>query len=405
MRLLPLLVVAADLGLLVAARHPSPGAAAAYAVALVVVMLIAARWPVAGFALALALGAAGGLGYVALLWTAFRAGRTASPLWWAAVAVGGAGVPVVAALAAPRGAAQHVTTYLVFVVLPLVAGAYLRQHARLLDTLRRHNTELRRSRDLLAEQERLHERLRIARDMHDALGHRLGLVSLRAATLEVGDLPPAQREAIAALAGSTRDAVTELHDVVGALRRGHDPDPPATPGRSSGPGGSDTPGGPGLDDVAALVEESARAGVPVRLDGLDGTWAPDPIVGRVASRVVEEGLTTALRHAPGEPVTVALTREDNTLLISVRNQLAPVPATASPSGGHGLRGLDERVAAAGGVLTARREGTRFRLTAALPIDPAPRPEPLPRVRTLALGAVTAILLFGALPAMMLLGGA
>jgi signal transduction histidine kinase len=88
--------------------------------------------------------------------------------------------------------------------------------------------------------------LRIARDMHDSLGHRLSLVSIQAAALEVTDLPPDQQRAIRALADSTRDAVGELHDLVGALRSQEDESP-------------------GLAQIDTAVAEFRAAGMQVTL--------------------------------------------------------------------------------------------------------------------------------------------
>lgn len=196
---------------------------------------------------------------------------------------------------------QHVSGFVVFLVLPLLVGRYLAQHRRLVRTLDAHNRQLRTERALLAEREQLRERLRIARDMHDALGRRLSLVSVQAAALEVSDLPPDRKAAVTALAGSARDAVTELYQLIGSLRGAGDESP-------------------GAERIPALVEEFRAAGVTVTVDGEVGELPA--AASRAAYRVVEEGLTNAAKHAAAEPVAIRLTRETDTLIITVANPTA-----------------------------------------------------------------------------------
>ncbi|TQS46385.1 sensor histidine kinase [Cryptosporangium phraense] len=319
--------------------------------------------------------------YLLVLGTSFVAGRWVVPRWLvASSALGALGVPVALSLGRPALTPQFATSYLVFVGLPLAAGAYLRQHRRLLAVLTARNDEL-------AGQERLRERLRIARDMHDSLGHRLGLASMRAAAIEVSDAPAAHRAAVAELAGYVREAASELHDVVGALREG-----------------------PGLDAVEALIAEHRRAGADVTLTSRGTPSALDRGAELAAYRVLEEGLTNAGKHAPGRPVRVTLDWEADTLLVSLEN---PAPADAGPGAaagpgpGHGLAGLAERVTQAGGLLTSRREPGAFRLSAMLPAATAPGRASGDGVwsgRSVGLGALTAVILFGVLPVAMLLGG-
>ncbi|SHN36127.1 sensor histidine kinase [Cryptosporangium aurantiacum] len=318
--LLVVLVTAGEL-VTVAAAHPAPIVLAGYAVAVGAVVLASLRWPAAAFFAALVLAAVGGFGYVLLLWVAFRAGRASSSVVVAGAAIGALGVPIAAAVADPAAWSQYAAAYLVFVALPLAAGRYLHQHARLVDALTDRNQELRRARDLAAERERLRERLRIAREMHDALGHRLGLVSIQAAALEVDELPPRQREAIGRLAGSAREAVDGLHEVVGALRHGDEID------------------APGLDGLDALVDGYVRAGVPVTVERRGEPGLLTDEADRAVYRAVEEGLTNATKHAPTCAVTVSLGWEDDALLLTVVNPIRPTPAPspARPAaGGPGL---------------------------------------------------------------------
>ncbi|MEU1734862.1 histidine kinase [Streptosporangium sp. NPDC020145] len=427
-------------------------AVVAYALATVLVVVLRTRSPVAAFVAALALASLSGGSYILLLWSAYQAGQEVLSRSGVAVVAGaGAGglaVRLAAGPLTPQAVGTLLSTYLVFVALPLLVGLYLAQHRRLVAALDQSNRQLRLRRDLLAEQERLRERLRIARDMHDSLGHRLSLVSVQAAALEVSALPVRHRQAVGQLAESARAAMHELHDLVGALRGEEEPSRSLT-----------------VEAIGTVTEEFRRAGVPVTLRE---RGRPRPLsfaAGQAAYRVVEEGLTNAAKHAPRQPVTVTVDWESDALLLTVVNPLPERPETGagdetragvevgwdglsgpgvsglgsegsetgagasdlgalgpevgaeagrgdvpgSGSGGHGLAGLAERVRPAGGVLDHRLSDDGFRLFAMLPVTPLEDDlvvDDLPavgRVRTVALGAAVAVLMFVTLPASLLLG--
>jgi signal transduction histidine kinase len=322
------------------------------------------------------------LAYALLAWTAYLTGLTLPSRTDLAVVGGTAlGLGMLQGVIDPQAVPQHVSGFVVFVMLPLLVGRYLAQHRRLVRTLDVHNRQLRTERALLAEQEQLRERVRIARDMHDALGRRLSLVSVQAAALEVSDLPPGQKDAVAALAGTARDAVTELYQLIGSLRGAAD----------------DTPG---ADRIPALVDEFRTAGVTVTVTGDTGELPP--AASRAAYRVVEEGLTNATKHAAGRPVAIQLTRETDTLVVTVTN---PIAGNTARGGGFGLPGLTERAGGAGGFLDHRVEDGEFRLVAMLPtksLDLLTEPRPTRR-RLILLGVVTAMMLFILLPASVVVG--
>ncbi|MGO4423930.1 sensor histidine kinase, partial [Streptomyces sp. MCAF7] len=287
-------VVVADTALFVAAHHggPLPWVAVVYALAVAGVVVLGERAPAAAFTAALLLAALTGGSYVLLLWAGYGAGSRAPMGRDTAQVAGGVlgwlAVRLLAWPTDPPAVPQLASIFVVFVALPLLVGRYLAQHRRLVAELGRRNRRLRRERELLAERERLRERLRIARDMHDSLGHRLSLVSVQAAALEVAELPSAQREAVRQLAGTARGAMDELHELVGALR-GTD----ETAGRA-----------PGAEAIDEVVAEFRAAGVPVTLRRGGGKPRPlPPAAGEAVYRVVEEGLTNAAKHAPGRPVT------------------------------------------------------------------------------------------------------
>ncbi len=209
------------------------------------------------------------------------------------------------------------------------------------------------------------ERTLIAREMHDVLAHRLSLLATYAGAIEYRpDAPPEQ---VARAAGVVRagahQALDELREVITVLREDD----------GDGEGDAAQRPQPGLADLPRLVEESRDAGARVQLDDR----VPDPAAlpgaaGRTAYRVVQEGLTNARKHAPGEPVQVVIDgRPGGGLLIDIRNPLVNGHATggAGPAiggRGAGLTGLTERVRLAGGELDHQAADGEFRLSARLP---------------------------------------
>jgi signal transduction histidine kinase len=391
--LLAACVIVTDTALLVGAhlgQVPVWGIAA-YALAVTFVVMLRYRSPVAAFAVALVLAALTGGTFVLLIWTAYQAGHAIVSRPGTAMIIGatagGLGVQLALRPAQPRAIPNLVTTFVVFVALPLLVGRYLAQHERLLATLKEHNRQLRWKRELTAEQERLRERLRIARDMHDSLGHRLSLVTIQAAALEVSQLRVRERDAVRQLAGAARDAMNELYELVGTLR------------------GEDTPLSPGVERIDTVVAEFQAAGVPVTLHRRGEPRALSGPAGSAAYRVVEEGLTNATKHAPGQPVSVSVEWEPDAVLLTVTNPLVGQPSNVG--GGHGLTGLSERVRPAGGLLDHRLSDQGFRLFAMLPAaadEPvADDPTPVGRFRAVTLAFATAVVMFVALPASLLLG--
>jgi signal transduction histidine kinase len=210
----------------------------------------------------------------------------------------------------------------------------------------------------LAEARRA-ERTKIAREMHDVLAHRLTLLAAYAGALEFRpDAPP---DELARAGGVIRDgahqALEELREVIGVLR-----DDPAEPE-------PDRPQ-PTLADLPRLLSETRAAGTPVRLDDRRARTGTVPdVLGRTVYRVVQEALTNARKHAPGQEVTVLLAGEaGRRLLVVVTNNTGPgAPARGRvPGSGSGLIGLRERVQLAGGRLDTKAGRGRFRLWAVLP---------------------------------------
>ncbi|MFC4012996.1 sensor histidine kinase [Nonomuraea purpurea] len=220
-----------------------------------------------------------------------------------------------------------------------LAGTYVVPY--LLGLLRRRLLLQRRQARLSAEaQARLRERARIAREMHDSLGHDLALIAVRAAGLELSaGLHEAQVKAAGELRLAAADATERLRQIIGLLRDDSDAPPLA----------------PVHEDVAELVRRAGDSGMPITLD-----LVPGPVP-ELAHAVVQEGLTNAAKHAPGAAVEVSV-RADR---VVVRNGPARSRPIARP-GGLGLAGLRERVRLAGGTLGAGPVGGGFELAVDLP---------------------------------------
>jgi signal transduction histidine kinase len=243
------------------------------------------------------------------------------------------------------------------VLLPGAIGIYVRTRAMLLGALRERAERAEAERELLARDAVLTERTRIAREMHDAVGHRVSLMVLHAGAIELAAGDRARVEELAGqmqLAG--RQALDELRQMVGVLRtEGGDEHAPLGPQ-------------PGLADLPALIAEARDAGMGVDIvlpeRGLD---AVNPVAGRAAYRIVQEALTNAGKHAPGAAVQVTVERPSGELVVRVVNGPAPLPAVDAPGGGFGLLGLAERVRTLSGRLaTAERLDGGFEVEAVLP---------------------------------------
>ncbi|CAM5376395.1 sensor histidine kinase [Leifsonia shinshuensis] len=277
--------------------------------------------------------------------------------------LGGAVAAVSAALVAvgalPFGApVAAVLGEMAGIVLAAFAGLSRRQFR-----LTEQQAVLLRERDLAMREEAA--RVAIARDLHDVLAHSLGglVIQLDAvdALLEAGDAPAA-RERVVAARGLAADGLAEARRAVAALR---DPD--------------------GANGEAAVAHADFRATLDDLLAAhrtlggsaaLRETGGPRPLTSAQATalqRALQEALSNARKHAPGQPVDAALAWQTERVLLTVSSPLpassAAVPAhaaeLASSGGGHGLEGMRERFAAlplGGSVAAAARDG-RFTVTA------------------------------------------
>ncbi|MEU5533374.1 histidine kinase [Streptomyces sp. NPDC020362] len=196
-------------------------------------------------------------------------------------------------------------------------------------------------------------RNRLARELHDSVGHALSAVTLQAsAARRVLDTDPEfVREALAAIEDTTRRTVGELDAVLGVLRDGDGPGTAPAPTLAA--------------DLDGLLRRTRAGGQRVTACvGTDPATLP-PLVSREAYRIVQEGLSNALKHA-GEPVGVRISTTDGQLEITVENPLGARPAPR-PGGGHGLRGIADRVRLLGGTSQAGASDGAWRLHVRLPL--------------------------------------
>ena len=196
------------------------------------------------------------------------------------------------------------------------------------------------------------ERLRIAQELHDVIGHSLGVIALQAGVgAHVIDTDPAEAKAsLVAVSETSRSALTEVRRILGALR---------TDGDSYRPP-------PGIDALKDLAEELTAAGLPVevRVEGVP-SHVPSAL-GLTAYRLVQEALTNVVRHAGPATAMVTVRYEDDAVTLEVLDD-GRLPVRGTPGTGHGQLGMRERVAVWGGTLTAgpRPEGG-YRVAARLP---------------------------------------
>jgi signal transduction histidine kinase len=212
------------------------------------------------------------------------------------------------------------------------------------------------------------ERLRVAQEVHDVVGHGLSAINMQAeiALHLMPRQPSRAEEALIAISRTSRESLDELRATLGAVRRGDDLD--------------DRTPAPGLARLAALVERTRSVGVPVELEiNVPPKWLPVAI-DLAAYRIVQESLTNVLRHAGPATAAVDIYVDADALRVEVTDTgraAAPIDAGGegdggaggeSGGGGHGLAGMRERVTALGGSLTAgpRPEGG-FAVSATLPV--------------------------------------
>ena len=205
------------------------------------------------------------------------------------------------------------------------------------------------------------QRLRVARDLHDVLGHNISLINVQASMgLDLMDSQPEQaRAALGAIKAASKEALEELRTMLTTLRRDDDVAP-----RSPAPG---------LDRLPELVELTRAAGLCVEVE-VAGKAPPLPAAVHLAAyRIIQESLTNVARHAGRARVTVRVTYDDADVQVEIDDDgTVPSDGAAAAVTGSGITGMRERAAALGGDLSAGfRPSGGFRVSARLPVRSSP----------------------------------
>ncbi len=235
-----------------------------------------------------------------------------------------------------------------------VVGVLLRREQHRSAELAALAEELRHEREKQAEVAVTAERTRISRELHDAVAHTVSVMTLQVGVvrrrLGTGSV---EEETLRGAETLGRQAVDELRRIVGLVREGESAALAPLPS---------------LSQLEELVVQVRGTGTSVALE-VSGPMAEIPqAVDMSAYRIVQEGLTNALRHAPGSAITVRVDVTGADVELTVENGPARKPVVTSARGGHGLAGIRERVHVLGGSLSAGPTSTGgHRLHALLPL--------------------------------------
>ncbi|MBL3664614.1 two-component sensor histidine kinase [Streptomyces sp. M2CJ-2] len=200
-----------------------------------------------------------------------------------------------------------------------------------------------------ARTEQLLERTRIARELHDSIGHALTVAVVQAGAARAAGDPAFTDRALAAVEETGRAALEDLERVLGVLREARKP----------------VSSRPTLADADRLLESARASGAKVDAEVTGPVDTVSGPVSREGYRILQESLTNALRHAGTVPVRVRIRVAEGTLLLEVRN---PLPGDVpGPGRGSGLRGIRERAALLGGRARTGPDGDDWAVRAELPL--------------------------------------
>jgi signal transduction histidine kinase len=195
------------------------------------------------------------------------------------------------------------------------------------------------------------ERARIARDLHDAAGHTINVIGLRAGAARLRQDPERSQATLEAIEELARKTVGEIDQIVGTLR-----DPGSGNGVVAAP--------PGLASLDTLVARHSAAGLDVSVARNGEPRRLETAVDQAVYRILQEALTNAARYGAGS-ARVELAFGTTALELTVSNT-APGERAPRQNGGHGLIGMRERASLLGGSLEAERSAGTFRVRAQLP---------------------------------------
>jgi signal transduction histidine kinase len=271
----------------------------------------------------------------------------------------GLSIPIVGSAIVVSMIPGHSTAQMIFIPLQFaiswLAGFAVRESSEQAEAAEQRAQAAERERDFAARVAVAEERARIARELHDIVAHAVSVMVLQVGAVrhklpeELGE----DRNALNDVERAGRTALTEMRRLLAAMRRDDEE-------ASLGPQ-------PGLDALALLLAEVERAGLPVQLH-VDGEPFPLPRgIELSAYRIVQEGLTNALKHAHASTADVTLRYGPRALQLEIRDD--GVGSSTSDGLGHGLVGIRERVKIYGGEMsTETANGGGFVLSTRLPLD-------------------------------------
>ena len=244
------------------------------------------------------------------------------------------------------------------VLIAWVVGDSMRYRRGYYAALEDRAARLERERDAQAQIAAAAERARIARELHDVVAHNVSVMVVQAdgASYALDSDPEKARQALAAIAGTGRQALAEMRRLLGVLR--------------SDDGETGLAPQPGIGQLAELLQQTRAAGLAVAFT-VEGV--PGPLPGGVALaayRIVQESLTNTRKHGgPSASARVTLRYCEDVLVLSIADD-GRGAAAAADGAGHGMTGMRERVALYGGTLRAGpRPGGGYQVTARLPMTP------------------------------------
>jgi signal transduction histidine kinase len=331
-------VLAADTVHIAAAGHAHPAASTLPAATMLALYTVAARYP-------------------------------ARAAWTAAAAAGA--VQLAVALASYPHAGPDLL-YLNWAVVATAVGLLIRERGMRIAAAEQRAEAAEHSRQAEADRQVTAERIRIAHELHDILAHHIAVVNAQAGVAQylLRTDPAAADTALAGIAANSRAALDELRATLGLLRAEGD----TAPGDRRAPA-------PTTEHLGRLLDGFSDAGLrlTVAVQGEPGALSGPADV--AFYRIVQEALTNATKHAPGSDVNLSIDWNP----VSVRLDISNTEPATAPAGfrhegtGHGLIGMRERAAAAGGTARAGpAPGGGYCVTATLPVlNAAARRDPQP----------------------------
>ncbi len=359
------------------------GLVVAVSVAGVVPVVVRRRWPWAaavGLAIVMLVSAVLGLRTltegVSLLVVVYTvAAHMALRQAVAATAVVGAATAVV--IARTPGVTAGIWFYNALLVLVcFFIGRTVFTRRAYVDALEERAVAAEATREAAAREAVLEERRRIARELHDVVAHHISVMGVLAtgARRTLSRDPVAADEALSTIEATGRATLREMRRLLDVLRRDDEPDASLEPQ-------------PGVAGLETLVEKVREAGLNVQLRVVGTPRTLDPGIDLTVFRIVQEGLTNALKHAGPASAEVRVEFRPDRLLLDVEDNGRGEDAGNGRRTGHGLVGMRERISLYGGTLrTGSRRGGGYSVAASIPLDPAPEDTRRAAVRETTRGA-------------------